>query len=235
MADTNLPAPAPFINVCGLKYVEQDGKILFSTKEIGYQLGYKNPYKAVNNLFNRNFKELQSFSVILKLRTTDGKEYEMRHFTEEGVYIISMLANTPTAQNFRALLARLLRQIREQRVELARAEGYARGRAEAVALPALQAERKLGYLDGIREGKRLAQRNDRLRALEKMAAYVAKGLTYREIGKLLGISFSTVGKRIARARKLGFWPQQMPPAPVQGSLLTDGVASGSELIAEAGR
>lgn len=222
MADANLPAPAPFINVCGLKYVEHDGKVLFSTKEIGYQLGYKNPYKAINNLFNRNFKELQSFSVILKLRATDGKEYDMRHFTEEGVYIISMLANTPTAQNFRALLARLLRQIREQRVELARAEGYARGRAEAVTLPALQAERKLGYLDGLREGKKLAQKNDRLHALEKMVGYVQKGLSYREIGKILGISKSAVGQRIAAAKKKGFWPRHMPPAPVQGNLLEVG-------------
>ena len=187
MADANLPAPAPFINVCGLKYVEHDGKILFSTKEIGYQLGYKNPYKAINNIYNRNQKELRGYTTILKLRIDDGREYEMRHFTEEGVYIISMLANTPTAQNFRALLARLLRQIREQRVELARAEGYARGRAEAVALPALQAERKKGYLDGLRDGKRLAQKNDRLAALEKMAGYVRKGLSYREIGKILGI------------------------------------------------
>lgn len=127
------------------------------------------------------------------------------------------------------------RESLENQAELAREAGYMQGRDEALALPVMEAERRKGYLDGIREGKRLAQRNDRLRALEKMAAYVAKGLTYREIGKLLGISFSTVGKRIARARKLGFWPQQMPPAPVQGSLLTDGVASGSELIAEAGR
>lgn len=206
MAESNLPVPVPFINVCGLKYVEHEGRILFSTKEIGYQLGYKNPYKAVNNLFNRNFKELQSFSVILKLRATDGKEYEMRHFTEEGVYIISMLANTPTAQNFRALLAKLLREIREQRLELARQAGYAQGRQEALCLPVMEAERKQGYLEGLKEGKKLAEKNDRLKLLEKMAGYVQKGLNYTEIGKILGLSKDAVAKRVAGAKKKGFWP-----------------------------
>ena len=48
--------------------------------------------------------------------STDGKCYEVRHSTEEDVYIISVFANTPKARYFRAKLARLLREIREQRV-----------------------------------------------------------------------------------------------------------------------
>ena len=86
--------------------------------------------------------------------STDGKRYEVRHFTEEGVYILSMLADTPLAREFRAKLARLLREIRERRVALARESGYLQGKDEARSLPVVQAERKAGYLEGLREGQR---------------------------------------------------------------------------------
>ncbi len=111
----------------------------------------------------------------------------------------------------------LEKAVSENHASLAREAGYMQGREEALALPAMEAERRKGYLAGLKEGKKLAKRQDRLLALEKMAAYVQKGLSYREIGKILGISKSAVGQRIAAAQKRGFWPQRQ--APVQGNLL----------------
>ncbi len=70
----------------------------------------------------------------------------------------------------------------------------------------MEAERKQGYLEGLKEGKKLAEKNDRLKVLEKMAHYVKMGLNYSEIGKILGLSKDAVAKRIAGARKKGFWP-----------------------------
>lgn len=206
MAENNLSQLTPVINEDGLKYIEHEGQIFFSSEEIGRQLGYAKPSKSINILFNRNQRELVGYAVGIKLMSTDGKCYEMRHFSEEGVYIISMLANTPAARAFRGKLAKLLREIREQRVVLARQSGYEAGRAEALSPPALEAERKKGYLAGLAEGKRLAKREDRLAALEKIAAYIAKGLSQSEIGKILGISGSAVGQRIASAKRKGFWP-----------------------------
>lgn len=104
---------------------------------------------------------------------------------------------------------------------LAYEAGYKIGRDETLRQPALQAERKLGYLEGFKDGKRLAAKNDKLDVLIKIRSYVEKGLTYREIGKILGISKSAVGWRIAAAKKKGFWPL-MPQAPVQGNLMEAG-------------
>lgn len=94
----------------------------------------------------------------------------------------------------------------ENQAELAREAGYLAGRQEALCLPVMEAERKSGYLEGLKEGKRLAEKNDRLKLLEKMAHYVRMGLNYSEIGKILGLSKDAVAKRIAGARKKGFWP-----------------------------
>lgn len=94
----------------------------------------------------------------------------------------------------------------ENQAELAREAGYLAGRQEALCLPVMEAERKSGYLEGLKEGKKLAERNDRLKVLEKMAHYVRMGLNYSEIGKILGLSKDAVAKRIAGARKKGFWP-----------------------------
>lgn len=89
---------------------------------------------------------------------------------------------------------------------LAYEAGYRIGREETLALPVMEAERKQGYLEGLKEGKKLAEKNDRLKLLEKMAGYVQKGLNYTEIGKILGLSKDAVAKRVAGAKKKGFWP-----------------------------
>ena len=219
MAENSLSQLAPIINADDLKYVEHEGRIFFSSEEIGRQLGYRQPLKSINVLWNRNQKELKGYATGIKLMSVDGCLRETRCFTEEGVYIISMLANTPRAAEFRARLAALLREVRENKLALAREAGYVQGKDEALSLPMMEAERKKGYLEGLKEGQKIAKRNDRLLALEKMARYVAKGLTYAETGRLLGSSGSAVAKRIARAKKKGFWPKTMRSVPVQGNLL----------------
>ena len=120
MAEQNLSQLTPIINADGLKYVEHEGQVFFSSEEIGRQLGYAKPSKSINILFNRNQRELKGYATGIKLMQVDGCLREVRCFTEEGVYILSMLANTPRAREFRAKLARLLREIRERRVDLAR-------------------------------------------------------------------------------------------------------------------
>ena len=130
MAENTISQSAPIVNENGMHYVEFEGQIYFSSDEIGRQLGYAKPSKSINILFSRNQKELRGYAVGIKMMSTDGKFYEVRCFTEEGVYILSMLANTPRAQEFRAKLARLLREIRERRMTLAREAGYRQGREE---------------------------------------------------------------------------------------------------------
>lgn len=203
MADNTVSQLAPIVNETGLKFIENNGQILFSAEEIGRQLGYSKPAKSVNILYNRNQRELDSYARGINLMSCDGKPREVRHFTEEGVYILSMLANTPRAAEFRARLAKLLREIRERRVELAFEYGRKLGLDEARALPAAEADRKQAYLDGMTEGRKLSEKRDGLRLLLKARGYLDKGLKKAEAAKLCGISRQYLNRLIGRSRKVG--------------------------------
>lgn len=235
MAEQSLSQLTSIINENGLKYVEHEGQVFFSSEEIGRQLGYAKPSKSINILFSRNQRELNSYAVGIKLMSTDGKFYETRCFTEEGVYILSMLADTPRAREFRAKLARLLREIRERRVELAREAGYRQGVDEGrAAVGPLLAEAR-------GEAARLlwSLGPTQKRQLRRAARYHGMGLSQREISRLLTISRRSVQEMLKAARVLGWLDESAArppvPAPRQGNLLTDGVASGSELTAKEAR
>ena len=147
MAENTVSQLTPIINADGLKYVEHEGQVFFSSEEIGRQLGYAKPSRSINILFNRNQRELEGYARHIKMMCRDGQTRETRCFTEEGVYIISMLANTPRAREFRAKLARLLREIRERRVELARESGYLQGLDEGRAATKPEFFNKLNFFD----------------------------------------------------------------------------------------
>ncbi len=105
--------------------------------------------------------------------------------------------------------------------DLAREAGYMQGRDETLALPVMEAERRKGYLEGLKEGQKFRASRDGLHVLGKILSYQKKGLSFREIGKLLGMSKNAAWKRVARARKLGLVPK-LPARPVQGNLLEVG-------------
>ena len=88
------------------KFIIENNDLWLDAESIGRALGYANPRKAVINIFDRNEKELNNFSIQLKMRSTDGKDYFKRVFNEEGIYLITMHANTPKASQFRIELAR---------------------------------------------------------------------------------------------------------------------------------
>lgn len=87
--------------------------------------------------------------------------------------------------------------------ELARQAGYQQGRDETLSLPALRAERQAGYLEGMREGRQLAEKADGIRLLTRARAYLAKGLTGADTARLLGISRQKLHRLQQRVRKLG--------------------------------
>lgn len=217
MAEKTVSQVTPIINENGLKYVEHAGQIFFSSEEIGRQLGYAKPSKSINILFNRNQIELKGYAVGIKMMSTDGKFYEARCFTEEGVYILSMLANTPRAREFRAKLARLLREIRERRMELARESGYRQGLDEgrAAALPEVRAAEEARQKTARMIWTLGPKDKRRLRAAVR---YRKMGLGTGSIAKLLGIGKREAFHLLRAAEALGELPEQ-PARPVQGSLL----------------
>lgn len=202
MTVNSLSQVLPIVNENGLKFIENNGQILFSSEEIGRQLGYAKPSKSINILFNRNQRELKDYAVGIKVMATDGKSYEVRHFTEEGVYIISMLANTPRARDFRSMLAKLLREIRERRVALARESGYLQGLDEGRAAVA-------PLLDEVR-GKtaRLFWRIGPARKLRLRSAvrYRRMWLGIAAIAKLLDVNNREISNLLDAAEALGLLP-----------------------------
>lgn len=190
-----------------LNFIEEKGEILFTAEEVGRHLGYANPSESVSNLYQRNQKELKHYATIIKLMMVDGKLRETRAFSEEGVYILSMLARTNEAKKFRARVALLLRRLRrersEQALELARESGYQQGMKEARALPAAKAESQAAYLKGMKEGKKLAERRDGLRLILRAKGYLEKGLTKADTARCLGISRQYLQKLLGHATALG--------------------------------
>ena len=218
MAENTLSQSAPIVNENGLHYVEFEGKIYFSSEEVGRQLGYARPSKSINILFNRNQRELKSYAVGIKMMSTDGKFYEVRCFTEEGVYILSMLAQTPQARDFRARVARLLREIRERHMDLARESGYRQGLDEGRASVAPLLDEVRGTT--ARQFWRLGPA--RKRRLRTAVRYRKMGLGIAAIAKLLDVDNREISNLLDAAEALGELPprRQVPARPVQGNLLT---------------
>ena len=222
MAENTVSHLASIVNEDDLQFFEYQGEILFSSEEIGRQLGYRQPLKSINVLWNRNQKELKGYATGIKLMSVDGCLRETRCFTEEGVYIISMLANTPRAAEFRDRLAALLREVRENKLALAREAGYLQGKDEALSLPVMEAERKKGYLEGLKEGRNFRKERDGLVQLGRALKYRNQGLSQHEIACLLGVRQQRISELFAKARKLGMSIPQAKPTPMrrrQGNLL----------------
>lgn len=172
-------------------YLEKDGEILITAEEVGKHLGYGDPGRAINKLYDRNQNELKLYSSVVKLTTEEQSQRLTRVFSEEGVYILSMLARTNEAKRFRARVALLLRRIRgeaqQRAVELARQAALedgaqARQRSVRAALDITPANRT---------------------HIRKILAYRARGFTVREIAAVMGMSRSRVGWFVVTARKLG--------------------------------
>lgn len=94
-------------------------------------------------------------------------------------------------------------------------EAYQRGLAEARSHPALEAQRKAAYLDGMKEGQRLQKRRDGLAQTEKALCYVGKGITLAEAARFVGCAESTLRGRVRRIRRA----LSACIRPVQGRLL----------------
>lgn len=190
MADSTVSALAIFDNGTDLNYLEKDGEILFTAEEIGKHLGYGEPARSVSNLFNRNRNELKLYSSVIKVM--NGNQFnEIRVFTEEGVYILSMLSRTNEAKKFRARVALLLRRVRHEavkrQIELAREAallelGQARAAAARQALD-------LTPLDRVR--------------IKKILGYRQRGFSCREIAAVMGFNQRRIGHLVSLSKKLG--------------------------------
>lgn len=105
-------------------FIEKYSDLWLDAESIGKALGYVTPKESILKIYQRHQDELDNYSVKVKMTSTDGKAYNQRIFNEEGIYIISMLANTNKAKAFRAELAKYLKQKRLEALQEAKAQGY---------------------------------------------------------------------------------------------------------------
>ena len=98
--------------------IYSDSKEMYMTAgQLGECLDYAEPVIAINKVVSRNpYLKSEEFSVITKLVSTDGKQYNTRVFTEDGIYEVTMLSKTEKAKQFRAWVRKLLKSLRSGEV-----------------------------------------------------------------------------------------------------------------------
>ena len=74
-----------------------------TTEQLGNCLGFSSGRKSVDKVVERNaYLKKSEFSTTVKITAVDGKQRNVRVFTEDGIYEVTMLAKTERAKEFRS-------------------------------------------------------------------------------------------------------------------------------------
>ena len=180
---TNLPV---IFKEGDISFLEIDGEIAMTAIELGRHLGYKDPKKAMSNLYARYEDELAGFSSVLNLRTEAGMR-DHRIFYEEGIYIVCMLAQTEKAREFRRRVAKLIKALRQRRMN----EIILEAKRDAV----------LSFLGLQKKVKKFNR--DPVEYMEDHIALREAGFSMYKTGKFLRIGSERFGAIDVELRKLG--------------------------------
>jgi prophage antirepressor-like protein len=88
-----------------------------TAKAIGEVLGYATPSESILKIFQRHEEQFKDYSCKVNLTLQGDQARETRIFNEEGIYLISIYANTPTARRFQIQVAKFLKAERQRRQE----------------------------------------------------------------------------------------------------------------------
>lgn len=186
-------------------------EMFMTSEQLGNCLQYANGRKGIENILSRNeYLKHPEFSVTLNLRATDGKYYNTRIFTEDGIYEVTMLAKTEKAKEFRAWVRKLLKSLRKGETtniatdRLKEIELQAkRDRATAMLLNAQN--RMIKTLMANTEGKNLSQIAKDVMGIKAVEQVTGKNMnnylpecenlySATEVGNMLGVSAMRIGK-----------------------------------------
>jgi len=87
------------ISVGQLEFIKKSEEAYISGVEICRKLGYKNPAHQAEQIWSKHKDRLEKNSVYLKLRTTDGKEYQTLCYNEHGARFFITKCNMPLADD----------------------------------------------------------------------------------------------------------------------------------------
>ena len=91
----------------------KDNEMFMTINQLAEVLGYKDR-KGIEKIIERNqYLKDREFSVTDKMSATDGKEYNTRIFTEDGIYEITMLSKTETGKKFRKVVREVIKSLRK--------------------------------------------------------------------------------------------------------------------------
>lgn len=180
----------------------KSNEIFMTANQLGECLQYSEPIIAINKLVNRNkYLKNPEFSALTKLVSTDGKQYNTRVFTEDGIYEVAFLSKTEKAKEFRAWVRGILKSLRSGKTKLVGMSEYQKMMAET--------RQQNARIRSAQILTRLAEKYDGTTYQQVLNAYATKELTgdfllplpqlpektytATEIGNQLGISANMVG------------------------------------------
>lgn len=98
------------------KLFKQDNQILMSLEELGKAIDYSTRAQFEKFLLNNSHLLEHEFSFLMKVDNLENgiiKKREKRFFTEQGIYEVSLLANTEKAKSFRKFARGLITAYRK--------------------------------------------------------------------------------------------------------------------------
>lgn len=197
--------------------VYQKGDEVFMTiDQLAQALEY-NDRKSIDKIVERNeYLKIKEFSVTDKLTATDGKTYNTRLITEDGIYEITMLSRKPKARMFRQFIRKLLKDLRKG--ELTITPSYQINDPIARAKQWIEEEQRRQLLEG-----EVLELTDKVEEYEPKARYVDEilsstdtmtvtqiakdyGMTAQQLNKVLnelGVQYKAGGQWVLYAKHAG--------------------------------
>lgn len=196
-------SPNQLAEFSGLQITIHDfnGSRWVAALDVGRGLGYTDP-KGIHAIYRRHadeFTDRDTWQGVVKTSTPGGAQ-QTRLFSETGVVLLTMFANTPRAKDFRAWAKRVLaREVTGQNVPSASGlESHMARLADHMADLAAVSRQQAAKLEVTSRYIALLELNQRgkIRVTPEVEAEVfklkAQGLSQADIARLLRISSATV-------------------------------------------
>lgn len=200
MSELQLIKSAKFGEIQADIYSKNDEPYM-TTEQLGACLGFSNGRKGIDNIVKRNPDlKKQEFSTTLKTRAVDGKMRDVRIFTEDGIYEITMLAKTEKAKEFRSWVRKILKSLRKGDTKLVSMTDYQKmmmqTRAENAKIRKAQILTRLAnQYDGTYKEVLNAHATKELTGeyLLPLPQLPDKTYSASELGAMLGVSANKIG------------------------------------------